>query len=510
MLSFLQWILIYTLLESIILIMLINISKQELQISNNLQKIRKRIYLMFLVGLLIYIVPQGLKLFPSKYSYPNPDTYSYVLSVEKSIPWDKMPIDPYYRGFPIYIIWGKTLSLVSASDAHNAFVVLHIISSLLIPILILIILRTFDPRVNTKQIFLLLYPLIPVTSIYLYSYMMIMIPQSIGVTLLLFLLTLTFKHVKRVEEILIFSIFALISLVHFGIIPTYILVLLTTISSLKILQEHVKQMRSRVLLILPLLMHMIYIAYVYNPANLRIYIDYYIQLLISLFTQPGKVLGTITTTETTGFARSYPYINAFGPALFLSLTLVGMYLTIRKLLRINAALHSTIIVGVLFLALGVSRLYFATWIPSGSVARYVNVYGFALISIFNTYILAQLVNRDFKYIKTVLIILFALGVVGAYLDPFTFTHGFTQTDTLTNIAKLLSENITVNFVSSKDLYYIGPALSMWVQLYDKNANIASSHLSLTIETVSKVLSSETIEMLYSWEKKAFILLSKHT
>jgi len=507
MLSFLQWILIYTLLESIILIMLINISKQEIQISNNLQKIRKRAYLMFLVGLLIYMMPQGLKLFPSKYSYPNPDTYNYVLSVEKSIPWDEMPIDPYYKGFPIYILWGKTLSLVLASDAHSAFVVLHIISSLLIPILILIILRTFDPQLNIKEIFLLLYPLIPVTSIYLYSYMMVMIPQSIGVTLLLFLLTLTFKHIKRIEEISIFSIFALISLVHFGIIPTYILVLLAAVTSLKILQRHLEQMRGKVLLILPILVHMIYIAYVYNPANLREYIEYYIQLLTSLLTQPGNVLGTITTAESTGFARTYPYINALGPALFLSLILVGMYLTVRKLLRFNAALHSTVIVGVLLLALGVSRLYFATWIPSASIARYVNVYGFVLISIFNAYILAQLVDRKFKYIKVAVVILFALGALGAYLDPFTFTQGFSS-NILINIAKLLSENTTVKFVSSKDLYHIGPALSMWIQLYDKKANITSSSSSLTIEIISKIFCSETIEIFYSEEKRDIILLSK--
>ena len=507
MLSFLQWILIYTLLESIILIMLIEISKQWVYKSNNSQKTSKRIYLMFLVGLLIYIVPQGLVLFPSKYSYSNPDTYSYVLSVEKSIPWDKMPTDPYYRGFPIYIIWGKSLSLVSALDAHSAFAVVHIISSLLIPILILTILRTVNPRVYTKQLFLLLYPLIPVTSIYLYNYMMIMIPQSIGVTFLLFLLALTFKHIKKIEEIIIYSIFILISLVHFGVIPVYILILLTASASLKILQVYSKQKFSTMLLILPLLVHIIYTVYVYNPAYVRGYIEYYIQLLIRLLTQPGEALGSITVTGTTGFTRSYPHINAFGPAIFLSLTLVGMYLTVRKLLQFNATLHSTVIVGALFLALGVSRWYFATWIPSGSIARYVNVYGFTLITIFNAYVLVQLVDRDFKYIKVVLVVLFTLGVVGAYLDPFTLTQGFSS-NILINITKLLSENTTIKFVSSKNLYYIGPALSMIIQLYDKNTNIDLSYLSQTIEVTSKVFCSETIEILYRWEKRDIILLGR--
>jgi len=510
MLSFLQWILIYTLLESIILIILINISKQKLQMSNSVQKVRERVYLMFLVGLLIYIVPQGLKLFLSKYSYPNPDTYNYVLCVEKSIPWDNMPIDPYYRGFPIYIIWGSTLSLLLGTDAHNAFAVLQIISSLLILILMPIMLRVLNSQVRVTSLPLALYPLIPIASIYLYSYMMIMIPQSIGIAVLLLMLTLTFKYTRKMEKLIVYVMLIPISLVHFAVVPTYIFIL-AMFTFLRIaVQRSFTQVRGIALLIvLPLLLHFIYTAYAYNPADLRKYIEYYVQLWISILTQPEKAFGSIVTTTVTGFPRSYPYINALGPALFISLMLVGAYITLKNLARFNTALLSMAVVGTLYLALGVSRLYYAVWIPSASIARYINVYGFLLISVFNVYTLAQLLDREDKYIKAALVAMSALGLIGAMLDPFTFQKGFEPIESPAKIAELLPEYTVVNFVSSKDLYYMGPAISMWLQLNNKNANIdLLNNLQLNNNVPNKIFSSEFVEVLGNYKEAMVILIGR--
>jgi len=58
MFGFLQWILVYTLLESVILTVLISISKRK---TNFRKKISKGGYLVFIVGLLAYKVPQEAK-----------------------------------------------------------------------------------------------------------------------------------------------------------------------------------------------------------------------------------------------------------------------------------------------------------------------------------------------------------------------------------------------------------------------------------------------------------------
>jgi len=508
MLGFIQWILIYTLLEGAILIALVSVSKRKSKATE--EKISMRISLALAVGLITYIVPQGLKLLLAEFSYPNPDTYNYVLSVEKLMPWSKMPIDPYYRGFPVYIIWGDVLSLVLGTNGHNAFAILHIASSLLIPVLMLIMTRTFDPQIH-KSLFPLLYPLIPITSIYLYSYTMIMIPQSVGISVLLLMLTLVFKHMRRMEYLLVYTMLIPISLVHFTVVPTYIFIL-TTFVILKIVAQRSAMPTRNIIALLsvpPLLLHLIYSTYAYSANNLKQYIEYYIQLWVYMLMRPERVFDSMATTAVAGFSRRYPYINALGPALFLSLMLAGAYTILKRLVQFNAAPLSTAIIGIIYLTLGVSRLYFAVWIPSASIARYVNVYGFLLISIFNTYILAQLLDREDRCVNIALAIMFALGFIGAILDPFTFQQGFTHTEALIRIATLLPENVMVNFVSGKDLYYIGPAISMWLQLNDKNVSIILLNNSqLNIDALDKVFSSEFIKILQGHEEMSVILLGE--
>ena len=210
--------------------------------------------------------------------------------------------------------------------------------------------------------------------------MEIMIPQILGIAILVlsFLALIRIFNSKNSNNVLTYIILMPISLVHFGVIPTYIFTLIPIILSF-LLTGRIRKYIG--LAIIPLIIHMLYVFFLYNPTDLVQYINYYVQLLNDMLFNPGKTITLFTESAPPEFQRGFPYINAFAPAAFLSLTLTGVYTLVRRVIKPPLIMISCLTIGITFLALGFSRLYIFTKIPSASIARYVNIYGLSLIHI---------------------------------------------------------------------------------------------------------------------------------
>ena len=129
-----------------------------------------------------------------------------------------------------------------------------------------------------------------------------------------------------------------ISIIHFGVIPTLTLLILLSMLSRKVLKQHIpSSYQGWVVTVLLLLntIHMYYTFLVSNPANLSTYITYYINLLHKFIFEPEIATTMITGYVTHGYQRPWFFINALGPASFLSLTLVGIFALLSKIIKIK-------------------------------------------------------------------------------------------------------------------------------------------------------------------------------
>jgi len=436
------------------LLILIILHKQSRGISSTTNNVTRSSISMS-VGLLLLLAPLVVYYASQPDSFPNPDTYGYIIASYLDV-WNDMPIDPYYKQFPIYVILNKFLGSSTGLEYSRSLIVIHLLSVLLLFLLTIILMEKLNKNfLRTPLLVPIFVPASLIATIYLYAYLNIYIPQTFSLSIFLYLLLSTLN--KRPLLVVLFSIPAL---VHISVVPMYIVVMVPVFLVLYLFQESSPSSYDTSLLLLPLFLYSIYLLYYVNFSFI-IYVHYYIKMIYNLIFEPERVGIALVTTQSVTSAHNF--YNAFALAFHIFLYIVGLYLIIRRIQYHPLVIIFGIVSGFL-LFLGFTKYYIATDVPSYSVARYVNVHGFLFLTLFNIYTLARLFDiAQNKFIQYMIIIAMLLAVVGALTDPFTFPYKPTAEEVALSkiLVGIISEKISIFFANRYDWYYLDPLLSFW-------------------------------------------------
>jgi len=425
-------------------------------------------FIDFVLGIIIFYLPISFYSFTQTSSYPNPDTYGYVISSHLDS-WNMMPIDPFYKTFPIYVLLNKFIGIVTNLDYSLSIIFLHGSSLLLIFLSPFLLIRIIDKGSTSKIPLLTSYALILISSIYLYAYSNIFISQIFVLWIIIFLLYSLYRNM-----IPLFILFSILALAHFSTIPLFQIYLI-----FKLLVEHVfslikfkkpklsKNLKSMLIMLLILFsIHFSYTFYAYKGhSSLLQYIKYYFQIINDILYRPER-LGIAMMTTSTGISRRYPFLSALATGAFLSLIITGVVNLLFRKEKYNSTIVASMILGAMLTIIGISRYYVATYIPSLSVARYVNVPSFFLLSVFAVYTLYLILSKyHCKIIYYFLLVMLCSGMVGSFFDPLTFPFKPSTKDVILiqTISNLFDPYLysSICFLSESDWYYLGPQLAFW-------------------------------------------------
>lgn len=407
------------------------------------------------VGLLLLLTPLVIYYASQPDSFPNPDTYGYIIASYLDV-WNDMPIDSYYKQFPIYVILNKFLGISTGLEYFRSLIVTHLSSVLLLYLLIIILMQKLEKNfLQTSPLLSIFVSALLIATIYLYSYLNIYIPQTFSLSIFLYLLLSTLN--KRPLLLVLFSIPAL---VHISVVPMYITVMAPMLLLPYLFKRSHPSSYAVSLLLLPLFLHLMYLLYYVNFSFIT-YINYYVKLIHNIMFEPEKLGISLVAAQSVSTMRNF--YNAFALAFHVSLYIVGLYLIVKRVQYHLLPIIFGIVSGFLLL-LGFTKYYVVADIPSYGVARYVNVYGFLFLTLFNIYTLARLLDvAQNKFIQYMIFIVAFLAVVGALTDPFTFPYKPTFEDVAFSkmLVEIISEKTSIYFVNFHDQYYLGPLLSFW-------------------------------------------------
>jgi len=494
--NIMQYIIIYGFIYTLALLILTRKHEAKTVTSTQRSRLSSKcdVVLAIIIGLVILIMPVALYTISNYHSFPNPDTYFYIVSSYIDN-WSAMPVNEYYKSFPIYVILIKSLSLITGIERTLAIMVIHLSALCLLFIGIVILLEYLGRKTHTTSRTIFLISPIFISSIYFYSYLNIMIPQTFSLWIIIFLFIVLLNSKRNILLVVLLSI---LGLVHVSTLPFLFIVLLMSfvlgwiISKMYINGKNAtpflgnkSMLLSTVILIIT---YSLYIIYAYRVAGLETYMHYYIDILHRILYQPEDLVSIfIGTAPYGGITRQYPFISALGPAFIVAVFIVGLYLIIFKKLLPHPLILGMMIFGVISLSIGFTRYYIAIDIPSASIARYMNVYGFLFLVIYDIYVIHQITMRyNSKVMYFVIISMALVGMTGSLFDPITIPYKQSHSDVL--FARTLSSFIesysTIYFESVELYYYLGPQISFW-KFQDKAVNINSVYIKdvLTIRDV---------------------------
>jgi len=465
MLSFIQLSIVYAFTYSAVLIFLIQKCK-KLEKRKEIIFSSKVYFIDFISSIVIFYLPIGFYSFIQTNSYPGPDTYGYVISSYLDL-WEMMPINDFYKIFPIYVLLNKFIGIVTGLDYSLSIIFLHCSSLLLIFLGSILLIRILD-KGKTKIPLLINYALILISSIYLYSYFNFFIPQIFALFIIIFLFYSLYQNM-----IPLFILFSILSLVHISTIPLFQIYLI-----FELLIDYVfsfinfrkfsldKILKNVIAIFILFIIHFGYTFYAAKgQSSFLQYIKYYFQIIIDIFYRPDR-LGVEMVTSYTGISRRYPFLSALATGAFLSLIIIGIVNLLFRKEKYNSTIVALMILGAMLTVIGVSKYYVGTYVPSFSVARYVNVPGFFLLSIFAAYTLYLILSKyRCKIIYYFLLFMLCSGMVGSFFDPLTFPFKpFTKDVILIQTISNLFEQYlysSICFLSESDWYYLGPQLAFW-------------------------------------------------
>jgi hypothetical protein len=305
----------------------------------------------------------------------------------------------------------------------------------------------------------------------------------------------------------------MLALVHFGVIPLFLIIILLQILSkafkLSNNSEPNRWVKMPAILIIPAILHLWYIAYLFGGKSLIMYLHYYVNIVYDVIFRPESV-GLALFTTSTGLQHQYSFVNALALGSFLSLVLTGLYLVFSRKEKYSPVISAFGTIGIVLLSIGFARYYISTEVASGSVARYTNVYGFYFLSIFAAYtvycILRRYRNEKIYY---VIFIMLVLGVLGSFTDPLTFPYKPSVSDVefMKITSQVISPQIPIYFHGTQDWYYLGSQLSFWAYNTKKVlVNFTAIFDANIDEETCSILFSTRLRHIYSLESTTTIIV----
>ncbi len=388
----------------------------------------------FLIALVLLILPRITYSALNPENFFSPDIFAYMHDVKETIFQGHIPElnimkeNLYYATFPIFTLLISTLTEVSGLPILYSVHILNVVIQALFWFSVCLVLNKVS-----NSILLRYFPLGIIIAAYanpyLYGYFETVLPQTIGLSIILLLFFLQIQAGR--STILTFILLTVVGLVHVTTIPVFIFILvnlmLIQLFSKLFSTEHVSpDLNSRVKSYALHMPTLIYAFYVFNTIAIIPVVDYLQKIVMFLLTLQEEALRG-EASLTAGLSRGILYpLNALGPALVIGATIGCVMLQIYAIFKrkeFNSKLGSVAITALILIFLGTLRQRFDVWgIAFFSISRYFSLPGYALATVVATWVIANVLFQERKKWRVVsLLAIFVLSALGGLLDPLART-----------------------------------------------------------------------------------------
>jgi len=340
---------------------------------------------------------------------------------------EELAEDSYYLQFPIFTLIVNTISQVLGVPSTMAMYVADVLIQLLfwMSIWILFIkIRLGGENTIVSMI------IAAFASPYLYGYLGMPIPQTLGLSVLIMLLWCVLQKVTIGKgKGVIFIMLSLLGLVHVGVIPFFLaaLILISIVQSVShIHTDH--RFYSLVTISIPLVTFAAFLAFSYALGRVVDYAKVIVGFLFAL--QSLLLRGNANVSQ--GTVRLFVPLNALASAFIIGviLAILAWYLLERrrKCETINSFYVGFALISFLAIGMGSLRERFDLSEFGGSISRYFALPGYALAVIgtlfaLNALILPFILDKSRRLsLRIFLAALIVLIVVGGLLDPLAFPN----------------------------------------------------------------------------------------
>jgi hypothetical protein len=390
----------------------------------------------FALAVISLVLPRVIYAIQNPTVFASPDILSYAKDSDQfltgRIPaisselWNE---DRYYAGFPIVAMLLTILRSVTGLDSIVAVHVVNTIVQILFWLAAwLVLTKVLNISAPTYSVSMAIV-IAGFANPYLYGYFDTLLPQNLGLCLILLLLYTSMK--SGIDFGVTFILLSVFSIVHVTTIPVFltIAVMLRVVNTFQARRLGYSSNRSSLAgrwLIVPVLA---FVAYLSGGAIISV--NDYGRYIMRFFQQVGgqaltgnvDILGGLSRGDLVG-------INSLAPALIVGSTgaLVLFYLySFFKRRDYNTELASIAIVALALMSAAALRQRVDVWSgvgAFGSISRYFGAPGYAIATLVVCWQLANILPRSRGNYETVVFYaLLFLTAVGGLLDPLAHLHG---------------------------------------------------------------------------------------
>jgi hypothetical protein len=377
------------------------------------------------IVLVVVIAPKILFNLGSYGLFADPDCTLYIkdsnlLSLTGHIPppATNFAEDPYYSAYPAFTLIINAISQVLGVTSTMAMYIVNVIIQLMFWMGTWLLLTKILPQKGAISLSIIIAAF---GNVYLYGYLGVPLPQTMGLSILLLMLLFALER-ATLGNTIVFILLSILGLVHVGVIPVLLAVL-----ALEFGVQHFFRLGANRPLhssANPFIPFVIYTSYlVFTPA-LRSFLGYFGDILHFFSVLPQA------TAVSPGISRSFAFLNATAPAFIIGTNLALLaWFIIRQRQK-----HSTIcslgagvaLAAILLIGVGTLKQRFDVMEGFGSISRYFALPGYALGAIGTLIVLNVAIcpiildEKQNRAVRAFLVLIIILIAVGGLLDPFAF------------------------------------------------------------------------------------------
>lgn len=396
--------------------------------------------LIFVSVFLSIIVPSMVYSFLRYGSFNSPDCYLYITDSDLLTQRAHIPSplglveDPYYSGFPIFTVILNTISQVSGMSPTLAMYVIDLVTQILFWACVWLLLARVRRKESGEYDNVLSIAVVAFADVYLYGYLGIPIPQTLGISVLFLMLCIF--DIGSVAGWICFVLISILGLVHIGMIPFLLMILIplfllrffkleTRFRLLSLTRENLATL-DITKLVLPFIIFTSYLLFTPALTSAINYLAEIGRFLASL--QYQLFSGQLTATE--GTSRVLAPLNALAPAFILGSNLAFVAWSIINERRTHEPMNSLhvwiSIVSMVAIAAGSLRQRFNVISGYASMGRYFALPGYALaavgtVIVLNAAVFPLVLDKDRNFLlRACVIVALTLVIIGGFLDPLIF------------------------------------------------------------------------------------------
>lgn len=389
------------------------------------------VYSTFILAIVILLIiaPSILYNLKSYGFFSSPDCYLYLKDsnlmsqIGRIPPQSNMAEDSYYSVFPVFTLIVNTISQVLGVTSTIAMYVVNVVTQLLFWLCTWILLTRILPIKEIQPVSLVI---VAFADVYLYGYLGIPIPQTLGLAILFLLLLFFTLETDSRGSAVTFLLLSILALVHVGVIPFLLAILLFAYFAqyfFHIAQFHRVHLST---VLIPFIIYASYLTFTLALGRVLAYSKEFLDFFTSFRT--NLLNGSVSVNPEV--SRPFAPLNALAPAFIIGTNLAFLIWCLLEQRRKHGTFGSLSIgisvAALIGIGIGSLRQRFDVMQGGGSVSRYLALPGYALgvigtLIVLNEAIFPLILNKtQNRALRVILTLILILIVVGGLLEPLAF------------------------------------------------------------------------------------------